>query len=89
MFIEVAASAALVLHLELVGKLAGPSSRSFRTTTSLVTSSTSCVKAGVMTELMKRVICYATLDGKEVKTATYDMHYNGKMMLACQVRVRL
>lgn len=84
---QLSASAALALHLELVGKVGGAifpfiqNNYKFGDIIHLMRQA----EAGVMTELMKRVVCYATLNGKEVKTATYDMHYNGKMMLACQV----
>lgn len=84
---QLPASAALSLHIELVSKLGGAiyplieNTYNFADLVHVMKQSAS----DVVFELMKRVICQATLDGAEVKVPTYDMHYNGEMMLACKV----
>lgn len=39
----------------------------------------------VISELMKRVVCQANIDGAEVRPALFDMVYNGELMLVCKV----
>lgn len=42
-------------------------------------------ESGAVAEVVKRVACMATVDGKEVRPASFDMHYSGELMLVCQV----
>ena len=85
---QMAASKALDLHVELVGKLGTrifpfvEGKYAFGDIISLMQQ----VEHPVFTELFKRVLsANVQMDGQEVKPALYDMQFNGELMLACKV----
>lgn len=85
---QLAASKALDLHVELVGKLG---SRIFpfienKYTFGDIIYLMQQVEHPVFTELFKRVLSlHSNMEGQEIKPALYDMQFNGEMMLACKV----
>ena len=86
---QTAASKALDLHVELVGKLGTrifPFIENKYTFGDIISLMQQLGDAKVFTELFKRVLStQVTMDGQEVKPALYDMQFNGEMMLACKV----
>lgn len=38
-----------------------------------------------LTDLIKRVVCMATLDGVEIKPATFDVKFGNDLMLICKI----
>ena len=85
---QLAASKALDLHVELVGKLG---TRIFpfienKYTFGDIIYLMQQVEHPIFTELFKRVLSsHSNMEGQEIKPTLYDMQFNGEMMLACQV----
>lgn len=81
------ASKALELHVELIGKVGTSvfplidNNYNFGDLITVMRQADS----KVVSELMKRVICNANIEGAEIKPATYNIHFNGELMMACQV----
>ncbi|AGV99265.1 hypothetical protein PM1_049 [Pectobacterium phage PM1] len=84
---QLPASKALELHVELVnvvGNSAFPliaNDYDFGNILSLMRAA----DPKVISELMKRVVCMAVVEGMEVKPALFDMKYNNELMLVCEV----
>lgn len=84
---ELAATAALDLHVELIGKLGTSvfqlidNKYEFGDLINLMRQA----ENKVITELVKRVVCMATVDGKEIRPALFDMTYSGELMLVFKV----
>lgn len=84
---QLAASTALDLHVELVGKVGTSvfplidNRYNFGDIVALMRQADN----KVVTELMKRVITNANIEGQPITMATFDIHFNGELMLACQV----
>lgn len=84
---QLPASKSLDLHVELVGKL-GSSIYAFVENKYNFADILHLMRQNnheTVAELIKRVVCLAVVEGKEVKPATYDFVFGGEMMLACQV----
>ena len=85
---QLAASKALDLHVELVGKLG---TRIFpfienKYTFGDIIYLMQQVEHPVFTELFKRVMSsHSNMEGQEIKPTLYDMQFNGEMMLACHI----
>ena len=85
---QMAASKALDLHVELVGKLGTrifpfiENNYKFGDIIILMQQ----IEHPVFTELFKRVISSGVqMEGQEVKPTLYDMQFNGELMLACKI----
>lgn len=84
---QLSASKALDLHVELIGKVGTSvfplidNNYNFSDLISIMRQADN----KVVTDLMKRVICNAAVEGQEISSATFDIHFNGELMLACQV----
>lgn len=84
---QLAASKSLELHVELIGKV-GTSVFPFienKYTFGDIIFFMRQAETGVITEVVKRVVSMATVDGKEIRPALWDMHFNNEMMLVCQI----
>lgn len=84
---QLSATASLALHVELAGRFGG-SIFPFIENKHVFGDIIHLMRQGAapdVAEIIKRVVCMANVDGKEVRPATYDMTYNGELMLACQV----
>lgn len=85
---QMPASKALELHVELVGKLGTSifpfieNKHHFGDIISIMRQS----EHQAFTEIFKRVLsAHASIDGKEIKPALYDMQFSGEMMLAINI----
>ena len=84
---QLAASKALDLHVELIGKVGTSvfplidNNYNFGDLIALMRQADN----KIVTDLMKRVICNANIEGTEIKPATFDIHFSGELMLVCQV----
>ncbi|QQV88366.1 putative tail assembly chaperone protein [Erwinia phage Fifi44] len=84
---QLAASSALDLHVELIGKVGTTvfplidNNYNFGDIIAVMRQADN----KVVTDLMKRVICNANIEGQPITMATFDIHFNGELMLACQV----
>lgn len=84
---QLSATSALDLHIELIGKLGTAvfpfidNKYNFGDIIALMSRSDN----KVISELMKRVVCNANIEGQEIKPALFDLHFNGEMMLICKV----
>jgi len=84
---QLSASKALDLHIELISKLGTnvfpfiDNKYNFGDIIALMNHADN----KVISELMKRVVCMANFEGKEVTPALFDIFYNGELMLVCKV----
>lgn len=83
---QLAASKALDLQVELIGKLGTivfpfiDNKYNFGDIINLMGQA----ENSVVTDLMKRVISNASVEGIELKPALFDVHFSGELMLACK-----
>lgn len=84
---QLAASKALDLHVELIGKVGTKAfpfiegHYNFGDIIAFMGSNDNTV----IVDLMKRVITMANKEGVEIKPALFDHHFNGELMLSCKV----
>lgn len=84
---QLAASKSLELHVELVNKLGTSvyplieNKYNFADIIHLMQQN----NHEVVSELIKRVVCNAVIEGAELKPALYDFKFSGELMLACKV----
>lgn len=84
---QLAASKALELHIELIGKLGTTvfplidNKYNFGDLIQIMRQA----EHPVVADLMKRVICNAACEGSEIKSHNFDLTFNGELMMACQV----
>lgn len=84
---QLAASKSLELHVELIGKV-GTSVFPFienKYTFGDIIYFMRQAETGVITDIIKKIVSMATVDGKEIRPALWDMHFNNEMMLVCQI----
>jgi len=84
---QLSATSALDLHIELIGKLGTAvfpfidNKYNFGDIIALMSRADN----KIISELMKRVVCNANIEGQEIKPALFDLHFNGELMLICKV----
>ena len=85
---QLSASKSLDLYVELMNKVGTsvlPLINNDYTFGDIITVMRANQDNKIVVELMKRTICLATIEGKEITNAMYDLHYDGDLMLACKV----
>lgn len=85
---QLSATKALELHVELVNKLGHtvlPFIDNAYNFGDLLQIMKSHHEHGVISEIIKRVILNAAVEGKQVTSHGFDLIFNGELMLACQV----
>lgn len=84
---QLAASKALSLHIDLIGKLGNgvfpliDDKYNFADVINIMRSNESTVVA----DLIKSTVCTAAMNGNEIKPATFDLLFNGELMLIVQI----
>lgn len=84
---QLPASASLDLHIELIGAV-GTSVFPFIENKYNFGNIITFMRQNehkVLTDLIKRVVCTANIEGQEIRPAMFDIHFNGELMLVCQV----
>lgn len=84
---QLSATKALELHIEIIGKMGTcvfpliDNKFSFGDIIAVMRAN----EHPAIHDLMKRVICNAVIEGKEIKPHNFDLHFDGELMMACQI----